>query len=296
MIRVFLTIMLLLTSVVVVQAQERAKVLAVSPALAALAQEIAPKGVVVEYPGPKGENASDWQPDDAVLRRFQQADLVLLVGAGYAPWVATTALPRARLIDTSVGFSDKYIQQGSNIPDHQHGPKGAVDHHSNFANHFWFDLALAQRQSATIAEALSSLWPQNADEIATNLLNLTEQLAQLDADLADEFNLLGEANMIASHPVYQYLDEAYGLELRSFHWEPDQNPTAQEWVEFDAALATDVPNIMVWEAAPRPETYELLTQRGVQVIIISPSPTGDLEPHFRNRLGFPDQIGPATQH
>lgn len=273
-----------------VSAQENDLVLSVTPALAVLGQEIAPNGITVKYPGPPDENASDWLPDDAMLRRYQRAELVLLVGAGYAGWVETTALPRARMINTSAGFEDRFIKQALDIPDHQHGPKGSANHHSANANHFWFDLALARRQAGAIADSFSALWPAQANEIAANLTNLETQLTRIETDLVEEFSRLGDVSFLASHPVYQYLERAFGLDLYNFHWEPDRHPTPDEWVEFDSALVADRKYIMIWEADPLPETRDELERRGVGLIVISPSqPNHHLGP-LRIRLGFPGRI------
>ncbi|WP_425046019.1 metal ABC transporter substrate-binding protein [Primorskyibacter sp. S87] len=274
-------------------AQGRMDVLTVTPALAVLGQEIAPDGVSVSYPGPADENASDWEPGDDVLRLYQQADLVLLVGADYAGWVEKTALPRARLVETSAAFPERFISQASDVSDHQHGPTGAANHHTAFANHFWLDPGIARLQARAIADSFTALWPERADEIAVNLAELDRSLAEIGAGIGRELASLGGVNMLASHPVYQYLDEAFGLDLHNFHWEPDQHPKPEDWAEFDDKLAADQPNVMIWEADPLPETRSELSKRNVGIVVISPSPPEYSKGSLRARLGFPERIAPA---
>lgn len=286
-----LPLLIVMSGTALAQTAGPGKVLTVTPALAVLGQEIAPDGAIVTYPGPSDENASDWEPETEVLRLFQQADLVLLVGADYAGWVATTALPRARVIDTSAGFVDQYIDQSSDSPGHQHGPAGTTDHHAAYANHFWLDLSLAQIQARRIAAAFADLWPEQSEQIAAKMAGLDQQLTRLQADLKLEFEALAGVNLLASHPVYQYMDRAHGLGLRSFHWEPDRHPETNDWAEFDAARAPGRPSLMIWEADPLPETRAELKRRGVEIVIISPSQPDHQTGTLRSRLGFPDFVG-----
>lgn len=271
-------------------AQSNPMVLATTPALAVLGQELAPNGVTVLYPGPDNENAADWAPDTATLRRYQQADLVLLVGANYAGWVATTALPRARMIDTSTPFTDRFISRDPDESDHQHGPSGPANHHTEIANTFWLDMILAQEEAKAIATAFVALWPEQSSVISNNLANLDTDLQKIHTDLIEEFAHFSGTTILASHPVYQYLERSLGLDIHSFHWEPHLHPSAKEWEEFDEVKDASRAEVMIWEKNPLPETLESLASRNIEVIVISPSFPSVLEQPLRERLGFPTHM------
>ncbi|SHI70276.1 zinc transport system substrate-binding protein [Shimia gijangensis] len=273
-------------------AEDKRTVLTVTPALSALAQEIATADMTISYPGPADENAADWTPGDAELRQYQQADLILLVGAGYSPWTATAALPRARMIDTSQGFADLYIGRETDVVAHQHGPSGDANHHSEYANTFWLNPKLAQRQAREISRAFSALWPELAEEFQKNLGATIETLEALNAALTAEFTTLENVQLFASHPVYQYMDQAYGLGLHSFHWEPDQHPDSGQWKEFDAQLDPNRRTVMIWEEEPMLETLKELQNRDVSIIVVSPSFTPSFaDASLREKLGFPKAVG-----
>ncbi len=43
---------------------------------------------------------------------------------------------------------------------------------------------------------------------------------------------------MASHPVYYYLSQRYGLNLKSVLWEPDVVPDEVQWQELEKILET----------------------------------------------------------
>ena len=64
------------------------------------------------------------------------------------------------------------------------------------------------------------------------------------------FDRLEDRPLIFSHPVFQYLDQRYGLGGKSVHWEPDVEPAEDEL----NALAGLTGGVMLWEAEPLPAT------------------------------------------
>ena len=86
--------------------------------------------------------------------------------------------------------------------------------------------------------------------------------------------------MIFSHPVYQYLQQRYGLVGNSVHWEPDEAPDASQWNELEHLIAESRAEWMVWEAEPLAETSERLLELGLRWVVFDPCSTppeeGDL--------------------
>ena len=121
------------------------------------AERIAGKHATVVLPVPEDEDPAFWMPDPATITAYQQADLILLNGASYAKWVNKVSLPRSRMVNTSAGFSDRYIRLADAVT-HSHGPEGAHAHHGT-AFTTWLDFELAAQQAKTIAEALGRQRP-----------------------------------------------------------------------------------------------------------------------------------------
>ena len=61
--------------------------------------------------------------------------------------------------------------------------------------------------------ALESLAPDQAVRFRNNLSALQSRLSDLDRELADTFAALGNQPILFSHPVYQYLQRLFGLDI-----------------------------------------------------------------------------------
>ena len=65
------------------------------------AERIGGPHVNVTLPVTADEDPVYWVPGIEVIGQYQQADLILLNGAGYAKWVKKASLPRSKTVDTS---------------------------------------------------------------------------------------------------------------------------------------------------------------------------------------------------
>lgn len=236
--------------------------------LAWMALALAGDSAEVVFPAPRDVDPAFWQPDVDTLLRFQQADLVLLNGAGYARWVAKASLPASRLVDTARSYADELIVVDEG-PMHSHGPKGEHSH-GTLAFTSWLDLTLAQQQADTVAGALQALLPARSSVIQESLRELQDKLAQWDAQLLELGRQLAAQPILYSHPVYQYLQRRYGLNGHALHWEPDQEPDAGQWQALAKLLQTHPARLMLWEAAPLPQVASRLEQMGVSVVVFAP--------------------------
>ena len=77
--------------------------------------------------------------------------------------------------------------------------------------------------------------------------------------------------MLASHPVYQYLAEAYRLRIESMHFEPGEALTPKDLRTLDALLERHPAKLMLWEAQPLPTTEQQLRKRGITIIVVDPA-------------------------
>lgn len=242
-------------------------VYAVNYPLAWMAQQLVGEGARVVFPAPEGIDPAFWEPDITTLTQYQQADLLLLNGAGYAKWTATVSLPARIQVDTSTAYRDQLLAAVGD-PVHSHGP-GGEHSHGELAFTTWLDLQLAQSQSQAVAESLQRLLPADAMHISNRQAALEETLGALDARLAALGQQLEQRPILYSHPVYQYLQRRYGLNGLALHWEPDQLPTPAQWAELDSTLQSHPAQLMLWEAQPLPEVVTRLQQRGVAVVVFS---------------------------
>jgi zinc transport system substrate-binding protein len=246
-------------------AVEKLKVYTVNYPLQYFAERIGGEHVDVKFPAPADVDPAFWMPDTETIGAYQQADLILLNGAGYAKWVKKVALPRRKLVNTSSSFRDEYISI-KNVVTHQHGPAG--DHsHAGTAFTTWLDFKQAAQQAGQIAAAMKRARPEQAQVFADNYRQLEQELMLLDARLLDITN---QRPLIASHPVYQYLARRYKLNLRSLMWEPDIFPDPLAWQELNSISREHAAAWMLWEDEPLQKTREHLSESGIKVIVFRP--------------------------
>ncbi len=246
----------------------RLLVYTVNEPLAYFARRIGGDAVDVRFPAPPDVDPALWSPPPETVAAYQEADVILRNGAGYAAWIARATLPADALVDTSAGFADRLLPVEGAVT-HQHGPAGEHSH-AGTAFTTWLDPTLAVQQARAVAEAIAAQQPERASELAANLAALEADLLELDARLAKAALVLAGRPLLFSHPVYQYLQHRYGLNARSLHWEPDETPDTKAWRELEAVLAEHPARLLLWEAEPLPEARTRLEKLGLRSVVFDP--------------------------
>ena len=152
---------------------------------------------------------------------------------------------------------------------HQHGPQGKHSHQGT-AFTTWLDQVLAIEQARAVKQGLSELLPDRADLFQANFESLESRLRELDRSLAVTFANFGDRPIVFSHPVYQYLQQRYGINGRSLHWEPDVEPGTRDWIELGNLLREHPAQLMIWEAPPLAGVRDRLLQMGIYSVVFSP--------------------------
>jgi len=259
---------MLLLAPLVTDAQDRAVIYVVNYPLQYFAGRIAGDLVDVVFPVPPGEDPAFWRPDAEAVSGYQQADLILLNGAGYAKWVNRVSLPRSKTVDTSRAFRDRFIATEGGA-SHSHGREG--EHaHAGTAFTTWLDFNQAAAQANAVRDALSRLLPRHATTFDKNFAALEQDLADLDARMKDAGEGGRNAPLLASHPVYQYLARRYSLNLKEVLWEPDVMPPESEWQMLKSLLDTHPAKGLIWEGEPSAYAVNRLRQLGIQSTVFDP--------------------------
>ena len=229
------------------------------------AERIGGEHVKVVFPTPADVDPAYWSPGGEIVAAYQQADLILLNGAGYAGWVSRASLPRATKVDTGAAFADRLIPLESAVT-HAHGPQGAHGH-GGFAFTTWLDPTLAIEQARAVTRAFEQARPAQAQTFRRSFDELAAELTDLDRRLAAVAEKLGTEPLLFSHPVYHYYVRRYDLNSRSLHWEPDEPPDIGELTR---VLEDHPARWMVWEAELPNETVAALEAVGVSSVVFAP--------------------------
>jgi zinc transport system substrate-binding protein len=222
----------------------------------------------VRFPAQAAGDPAYWKPSAEDVSTMQEADLIVLNGASYESWLANVSLPQARLVDTSTGLTDRFIRLHEHTT-HSHGLEGEHEH-SGIAFTLWLDLTLAQAQVQALGSALADRWPLRRAEIEESATALIGELESLDGELRAVVSRAADRPVLFSHPVYQYLEERYGMNGQSVHWEPDAMPDEAVWKELTELLKSHPARWMIWEGDPSPEIVAKLAEIGIQSVVFDP--------------------------
>jgi zinc transport system substrate-binding protein len=229
------------------------------------AERIAGKHAKVIFPAPADEDPAYWVPDIETIASYQQADLILLNGAGYAKWVSKVTLPQSKLVDTSRNFSDRYIYM-EEVLTHSHGPEGEHAHES-LAFTTWIDFDLAAQQARAVAEAFIRIRPGLEKTFEKNYTSLAHDLHTLDSDIMFLVSLDQDQPLVGSHPVYDYFANRYGLDMKNLHWEPNEILNRQYLAELEILLEEHPARWMIWEGEPIASSVNRLKSIGVGSLV-----------------------------
>jgi zinc transport system substrate-binding protein len=250
-----------------VLAQDRPVIATDSYPLAYFAGRLVGDQAEILFAVPPQVDPSFWRPGIADITAIQSAALIALNGAGFAAWTTQTTLPRSRTVDTSAGFAEAFIQ--TETITHSHGADGEHSH-TGTASYLWLDLALATRQAEALAAALRRVLPDGEEQIDANLAALAVDLAALDTTARQVGARAGGVPMIASHPRYQYLARAYGLDLTSVEWDAATPPSEDQWQDLAQQIARTGARVFLWEADPGPEARGRMDSLGLVSVVFPP--------------------------
>lgn len=232
------------------------------------ADRIAGEHIDLRFIAPPDVDPAYWKPSNDEAARMQQGDILFLNGATYAKWMTRITMPMSILYDTSKGFSDDLLEVEDAVI-HSHG-NGKAHSHAGTAFTTWLDFSLAKKQAEVVRDVLVRKVPGAKKEIESNAKALLSDLGQLDETAKKVAAGIGDRPLVASHPVYQYLADAYELKIRSVHWEPDTVPDAKAVRELSKILSDHEAGWMIWEGEPNADSIALLEERGIHSLVFDP--------------------------
>ena len=251
-----------------VYAEEPLVIYTVNYPLQYFAQRIAGNHARVIFPVPPDQDPAIWTPDAEVIAKYQRADLILLNGANYAKWIDKVSLPWLKTVDTSSAFASDYIKT-ARAKTHSHGLDG-IHSHAGTAFTTWLDFNQAIQQAEAINNALINRRPFLQNHFENNFLALKQELLALDDELRKMTAIHPGLQLIASHPVYQYLARRYKINLDTLLWEPDEFPVTGEWQSLEKKLIHYPAQWMIWEGKPLSESVVKLESIGLSSLVFDP--------------------------
>ena len=114
---------------------------------------------------------------------------------------------------------------GEDHGDHAAGDEDAGHDHGDLDPHFWLDPLLMADVADAVADELSNLDPDHADEYAANAADVRDELTALDQEYADGLADCALDTVVVNHDAFGYLAR-YGLHLEPIvGLTPEAEPT-----------------------------------------------------------------------
>ena len=224
--------------------------------------------VDVRFPSSLSPDPAYWQPEADTINAMQSADLVILNGASYEQWLMNASLPAGKVVVTTSPFTDRLIESGETFT-HSHGPEGEHEH-TGTASTTWLDLSLAALQAEAIKDALSKQSPVHTTVFQSNYDSLAADLMELHKGFLNLNAASSGIHVAFSHPVYQYLQTAYGISGTSLHLEPDQSISGKMMHDPEHLAGDHEVTHLIWESTPT-EGIDVLNEKlGVSNHVVDP--------------------------
>lgn len=160
-----------------------------------------------------GQEPHDLQLDVRETAEVSEAELVV-VEHGLQPAVDATVEENASGVVLDVADVVALLPAEEHEEEHDDEEAGEEHDHGDLDPHFWLDPLLMADLGDAIAEQLSELDAEHADEYAANAASLRDDLEALDAAYVDGLAGCAFDTVVVNHDAFHYL-ERYGL-----HFEP----------------------------------------------------------------------------
>ncbi|GAB3171192.1 zinc ABC transporter substrate-binding protein [Myceligenerans halotolerans] len=260
------------------------------------AQQVGGDLVTVENLTPPAAEPHDLELAPAQARRIGEVDLVVFLSglqAAVDDGVETRApehvVDAAAFADLSSADEDEDEHAGedehADEEAHEGEGEGEDDHadedehadddghgHGATDPHFWLDPSRMAALGQAVADELSVIDPENADDYAAGALQLGRQMEELDQEFADGLATCEGATLVASHAAFGYLAERYSLHqaaLASFDPETEPSPARLREIG-DIARETGVTTIYT-ETLVSPKVAETLAgDLGLETATLDP--------------------------
>lgn len=203
----------------------------------------------------------DYAPTPADLTKVATADMILMNGLGLeAAFASALAQAEAHKVDCSQG-----IALLADCSDHE---EGHGDHHHGGNPHVFTSPAAAAQMAETMAEALVSACPEQAEAIRSNAAALQKDLQDLEKRLAALGATHPGACVLLQHDSLAYMMRSAGLKVMDVLQEnEEQAPSAARLLECIEHIRKERPVLLIGEPQFSPRPLETLAaETGVPVI------------------------------
>ena len=220
-------ILLMIMGSIPVSAGERLKVVTSFSILADITKAIGGETVDVESLIEAGADAHMFEPRPADIKRISDADIIIMNGLGFEPWLDRFKLSSGKM-PLRVVASEGIVPLA--FDHHNHAADSATDH-GVFDPHAWQDVSNVRLYGRNIATALSARDPDQRALYDENLARYDAALVKLDQDIRTAIAAIPPARrkLVTTHDAFGYFERAYGIKMIApLGVAPEAQPSAKD--------------------------------------------------------------------
>lgn len=209
------------------------------------------------------------------LKTLSNADILIINGAGMESFLddVIDEYSDLKIIEASKGIDlIEDTEHDDHTEDHDH-----EDHDHDVNPHVWVSISKNIEEVSNIAEELSSLDPNHANEYQNNANEYIAKLENLKTEMHSTLDNIAHKDIITFHEAFPYFAEEFGLNIVGvIEIEPDSEPSAKE-VENIISIINEK-NIKALFTEPQYSSKiadTIAKETGASIYTLDPIVTGD---------------------
>ena len=209
------------------------------------------------------------------LKTLSNADILIINGAGMESYLddVIDEYSDLKIIEASKGIDlIENTEHDDHTEDHDH-----EDHDHDVNPHVWVSISKNIEEVSNIAEELSSLDPNHANEYQDNANEYIAKLENLKTEMHSTLDNIAHKDIITFHEAFPYFAEEFGLNIVGvIEIEPDSEPSAKE-VENIISIINEK-NIKALFTEPQYSSKiadTIAKETGASIYTLDPIVTGD---------------------
>jgi len=253
-------------------------------------KEIGKERIDISIIIPTGIEPHDWEPTIQDLQTMQNADMIVINGAGFENWLDdfVTNNPNVLVVDTSkdielIDSSKFYFKNDGSHKD----------------PHIWLDPILAKKQVQNIANGLIHVDPEHAQYYQENADAYNTKLGLLDNKIRTELSVCSKKDFIAFHNAFSYFAKEYDLNQHTIVGvDANAEPTAVTLQQIIQKAKSFDLDIIFTEEAVNPRISKVIADEiGGKVLVLSPIEVADKNSDYiqkmeQNLLNLKEELCP----
>ena len=234
-----------------------------------------PNVEVINMTAPQTGCLHDYSLSTKDLKTLSNADILIINGAGMESFLddIIDEYSDLKIIEASKGIDlIEDTEHDDHTEDHDH-----EDHDHDVNPHVWVSISKNIEEVSNIAEELSSLDPNHANEYQDNANEYIAKLENLKTEMHSTLDNIAHKDIITFHEAFPYFAEEFNLNIVGvIEIEPDSEPSAKE-VENIISIINEK-NIKALFTEPQYSSKiadTIAKETGASIYTLDPIVTGD---------------------